>query len=195
VTFEKRGLMVMHDKPAVSREIYLTQQPTIVAIEAGHSLRNLLRESLPFSAQIIELHTVTQALGLLHSESTDLVLLRSDPIGTWTALELAAEMRRDDLSLPIIFIAADSSEELAINAIKAGVTDYLKEPLRSDELTASINHALKQRGPQHGASFSEDVDLVSGDQMVGRSAAITAIKTQVANLAAADSNWWLNCFT
>jgi DNA-binding response OmpR family regulator len=56
-------------------------------------------------------------------------------------LDAVRRMREFDADLPIVLLAEASSEDLAIAAIKAGVTDYFKVPFEVIEIVSSL-HAL-----------------------------------------------------
>lgn len=80
-------------------------------------------------------------------------------------------------------IALESSEDLAINAIKAGINDYFKWPVRPEEFAASVNRCLeapRQSAPSLGSATYR--------RMVGAGQTVQQIKTCISRLAATNSN-------
>jgi DNA-binding NtrC family response regulator len=60
------------------------------------------------------------------------VFLGSD--GTASSLEALDLVRRQRRTLPIIVVVANGSEDFAVQAYRAGATEYLKDPLDSSEV-------------------------------------------------------------
>lgn len=97
--------------------------------------------------------------------------------------------------IPIIFVADHGSEELAVRALRAGVSDYIRESSLLEELAASVTRLLQRRGsfqneaaPDRKDQRKENGEEDSGGQMVGSSPPMRAIKSCLARIAAADSN-------
>jgi len=67
-------------------------------------------------------------------------------------LEQVKKLRYD---LPVILLADESSEELVIRALKAGVRDYFKKPVRPEELKATVLSilSLKRQTPEKRLSL------------------------------------------
>jgi DNA-binding NtrC family response regulator len=72
----------------------------------------------------------------------DLVIICSSDLSDGDGLQTAAEIRRQDRSVPIILITQFSSEALAIAALKAGINDYFKIPFSGKSLFESISRHL-----------------------------------------------------
>jgi DNA-binding NtrC family response regulator len=73
---------------------------------------------------------------------------------------------------------------MAIAALKAGATDYVKYPFSPEDIRQSIAFCLPDaRG---SAVETADEDLAGAEKMIGRSPAIRRIKEYIAKVAAAD---------
>lgn len=59
-----------------------------------------------------------------------------------TGLELAQIIQREKLNIPIILITAEGSEQLAREALRAGVADYFVKPFKTDDLLLSVRRVL-----------------------------------------------------
>jgi DNA-binding NtrC family response regulator len=58
--------------------------------------------------------------------------------GTAAAIDAAWKLKRISPFIPILLIATESSEETAIAALRAGVSDYLRSPLTSDQVYGAV---------------------------------------------------------
>src|SRR3989338_1183390 len=62
-----------------------------------------------------------------------------------SGIELAETLRAEKRNIPVILITAEGSEEVARQAMRAGVADYLVKPFESDELLQVMRRALELR--------------------------------------------------
>jgi DNA-binding response OmpR family regulator len=67
-------------------------------------------------------------------------------------LSLAMTIRRENPTVPITIITGHGTETLAIDAIRAGVTDFIKKPVRPEELSAAL-HRMEAARDTLDASF------------------------------------------
>ena len=84
-------------------------------------------------------------------------------------LDVQEEMRRRNLTLPIIFITGYGSIPESVRAMKKGATDFLTKPLEGDALIEAIRQALeKQKSHEleetEVCSFRERVESLSRRQ-------------------------------
>jgi DNA-binding NtrC family response regulator len=90
--------------------------------------------------------------------------------------------------LPIVIVTTHSSESLAIEALRAGATDYFREPLALDDLSAEIRRRL-DAGVRAGAVPAREAGGLSGEApLIGASPAMREIRAYVQRVAATDSN-------
>lgn len=97
----------------------------------------------------------TQALKCLQSSSYDLILL-DDQLGDGTGLELLQHIG----DTPVIFIAGRSTEEVVIQAMKAGAYDFLIKDSHQEYLSllpSTIDKVLKRKRDEnrHSCYLSE----------------------------------------
>ena len=62
-----------------------------------------------------------------------------------SGIEVTQRLRKTDPHLPIFVLTAHAEMETAINALKAGATDYLTKPVNMDELITLVTRALEER--------------------------------------------------
>ncbi len=79
---------------------------------------------------------------LLASELRPILILVEQWMADMTGLELLQRANEIGLRIPIILITSEGSEELAVQAMRAGVRDYLTKPLDADELLYSVRRVM-----------------------------------------------------
>jgi DNA-binding NtrC family response regulator len=89
--------------------------------------------------------------------------------------------------LPVILIASDSCEELAIAALRAGCVDYFTRPVPIPDLIASVRRRVgAPRGaPECDTSASH---AGGGIEMIGHSRPLREIRAYLLKVAATDSS-------
>ncbi len=91
-----------------------------------------------------------EATMLAHVYEYDLIVL-DVMLPRKTGLQVAAELRREGRSTPILMLTARDATEDVVRGLDAGADDYLTKPFKFDELLARVR-ALVRRG---GASRTE----------------------------------------
>jgi len=59
-------------------------------------------------------------------------------------LDLVRRLRQDRPTLPVILMTSEGSEQLAIEALRAGAADYLAKPFEAEQLLAAVGRALAE---------------------------------------------------
>ncbi|MGA9396860.1 MAG: response regulator, partial [Anaerolineaceae bacterium] len=59
-------------------------------------------------------------------------------------LEMLKELHQKECALPVIFVTANGSEKIAIEAFRLGVREYLNKPFTGDEVRRVMDHALRE---------------------------------------------------
>ena len=72
-------------------------------------------------------------------------------------IELLQRLRRFGVDVPAIVITGQGDIAAAVQAMKAGASDFLEKPLREEALIAAINLAMGQRRPGSAIADSESV--------------------------------------
>lgn len=121
--------------------------------------------------------------------SPDLIILWASLNDAADALSLAQRIRRCNREIPLILITANSSEELAIAALKSGVNDYLKQPVSFEELNAAITRCLSSFVLKEKSAPPDTLSsaLIGGEHMIGESGVLRDIKEYILKVAPTDS--------
>ena len=80
----------------------------------------------------------SEAVSLFKPGDFDMVLTDWNMPGK-TGLEVIQEIRTQDADVPIIMITTEAEKGRVMQAIQAGVTDYLVKPFTADTLREKLN--------------------------------------------------------
>jgi len=97
---------------------------------------------------VIEAGTARDAMGLLHRERPDVVLLDLG-LPDRDGLELIQLIKRQPETTLIVVSAREATEE-KVAALDLGADDYLTKPFDTDELLARVRVALRHRATRDG---------------------------------------------
>jgi two-component system response regulator FixJ len=73
-----------------------------------------------------------------------------------SGLELQQRLNEQSAEIPIIFITGHGDVPMAVNAMKAGATDFIQKPFRDQDLIDRIHKALDTDKERRAARAEED---------------------------------------
>ncbi len=79
---------------------------------------------------------------LLASELRPDLIIAEQWMPEMTGLDMLQTLTEMGISIPLILVTTEGSEKLAMQAMRAGVRDYLPKPFKSDDLLYSVRRAL-----------------------------------------------------
>jgi len=93
-------------------------------------------------------------------------------------------------NLSVILMTAYASLETAIEALRLGAADYLRKPFELEDLTLSVERALRAHRPPEPARPRQFLPAPppTGHHLVGQSPAIVAVRESIARCALTPSN-------
>lgn len=106
-------------------------------------VKNILRQ-LGFN-NIVEADDGTTGLGVLQKEKIDLII--SDwNMPKMTGLDLLKAVRSDDAlkDIPFLMVTAEAQQENIIEAVKAGVSNYIVKPFTAETLGKKIEQVFNK---------------------------------------------------
>ena len=83
------------------------------------------------------------ALEILRARSLNLMLTDLQ-LPDITGLDLLRQLRNEGINVPAILVTAHGSEQIAVDAFRLGVQDYLIKPVDLDSLNAAVTRALTE---------------------------------------------------
>ncbi|RJY08224.1 sigma-54-dependent transcriptional regulator [Aurantiacibacter aquimixticola] len=148
---EQRLLMLIDDEPAQSR--------LISALAGREGWRTLV---------VGDSEKAIATLGTRQGMQLSAIILDQWVPGD-RACELIAELKERRPALPILMLTTSTSPQLAVEAMRAGATDYLVKPVAPDRLMQALRNATTLEAPQDeltplSEKFESDLDF---DAMVG----------------------------
>lgn len=84
------------------------------------------------------------ALDMVREHTPDLLLLDINMPGM-SGFDLLQQILDADIDVDVMFITGENSTEYAIQALRKGVSDYLKKPFEAEELCFRVKNTLRQR--------------------------------------------------
>jgi DNA-binding NtrC family response regulator len=163
--FEQRLLMLIDDEPAQCR--------LISALAAREGWRTLV---------VRDSETAIATLGTRQGMQLNAIILDQWVPGD-DACELIAELKSRRPALPILMLTTSSSPLLAVEAMRAGATDYLIKPVAPDRLMQALRAATTRETPRdelapltEKMAASLDFDAMIGAAPTFRAALAVAAK-------------------
>lgn len=153
--------------------------PRVLVLDDEADLRELLEITLiKMGLDVDSAATLRQARALFDEHDYALVLTDMrlpDGLG----LELVREIAASGKGTPVAVITAYGSADNAVVALKAGAFDYIAKPVALDALRVMVRSALKQSEADGAAGEG----AVTDSRLIGKSAAMQALRAQIARLA------------
>lgn len=163
---EQRLLMLIDDEPAQSR--------LITALAAREGWRTLV---------VRDSETAIATLGTRQGMQLSAIILDQWVPGD-QACELIRELKDRRPALPVLMLTTSTSPLLAVEAMRAGATDYLVKPVSPDRMMLALRNATTREAPQDElAPLTEkmpaalDFDAMVGTAPPFRDALAKAAKT------------------
>jgi len=130
-----------------------------------------------------------RALAYLETDRPD-VVLTDLKMPEMDGMELLRRARALDPVLPVIVITAFATIESAVDAVKHGAFDYLPKNFSIDQLTVTVERALRHRRLQlENRNLREQLQETRGlDNVVGRSPAMAQVFELVKKAARSEAN-------
>jgi DNA-binding NtrC family response regulator len=155
----------------------------VLVVEDEDHLRRILELQLLDSGFAVEkASTAEEALPLI--DRADLILTDFKLPGM-TGLEMLQIIRRMDSHVPVIIMTAYGTVENAVEAMKAGASDFLLKPFSLDQLITVVSKALEIRNlREENRQLKEELGRkYRWDNIVGRSPGMQQIFATVMRVA------------
>jgi DNA-binding NtrC family response regulator len=145
------------------------------------SLRNLIR-SAGLSAQTFS--SAQEFLAAERPKGPSCLLLDVQLPGL-SGLDLQRELAKAGVKIPIIFITGHGDIPTSVRAIKAGALEFLTKPVNREDLLHAIQQAIAR--DNIARQPNGDTGAHNFEEIVGTSAALTAVLKQVEVVAPTES--------
>jgi DNA-binding NtrC family response regulator len=156
--------------------------PRALIIDDDENFRALARrflEAVPF--EVTESADGAEGIALANA-NLDVICL---DLGLPDAegLDVLASLRARVPDVPVVVLTADASVDSVVQAMQAGAFDYMSKPIDQTRLsTVCVNASERARLARRVAQLERD----QGQQMIGDSSAMAALRDQIARVAASE---------
>lgn len=164
-------------------------QAAILIVDDEPGICNFLVKTLQPRCRVIEVAGDTvQASRKLDEQSFDVVIMDNVMPGK-TGLQWLAEQRAIGFFADVILMTAYADLDTAIEALRAGVVDFILKPFRSNQLLNAIARCLDRKRLQRENDVlrheltSPSHQLLLRDKLVGTSKAIEHVRETIARVA------------
>jgi diguanylate cyclase (GGDEF)-like protein/PAS domain S-box-containing protein len=155
------------------------EKETILVVDDNRQLGDFiayrLLPSLGYSARTA--YTGNSALNVIRSTPPSLIVLDLE-LPDMTGLDILRQLNQEGITIPTILFTAHGSEQVAADAFRLGVEDYLIKPVEPEQLEISISRALietrlRQETARLNAELKEQVAWLSALSKVGQAVTST----------------------
>ncbi len=120
------------------------EHETILIVDDNYDAVEILKQILAsMNYETITAFHGKSGLQIAAERHPDLIFLDMN-MPVMDGLEMLTALRRTDCASPVIFMTAYGSEQIAIDAFRLGVRDYLNKPFTKDEVKLAIDRALRE---------------------------------------------------
>jgi len=147
-----------------------TTQPRILVVDDDKNTRDGLQRALRLDYNIVVAESGERALSILETSEFD-VLLSDVRMPGMDGLALLRKARVSNPQLITILLTAYGNVQLAVEAMKAGASDFLTKPVNLDHLDMLIKRSLRSRAVEsENKQLKEQLDDKFGmESIIGNS--------------------------
>ncbi|NNE20946.1 MAG: sigma-54-dependent Fis family transcriptional regulator [Myxococcales bacterium] len=151
---------------------------TILVVDDERNILTSISRALGLEGYEVEVAGSAEiALQKLAKQSFDAILLDVQLPGI-DGLAMLDELRKRELTAPVIMMSGHATIEVAMEATRRGADDFIEKPIGSDRLVLSLKRSLELRELQH-----ENRELRRrygpGESLLGRSRAMGRLREQI----------------
>jgi two-component system, NtrC family, sensor kinase len=121
----------------------------------------------PKGFQVLAASNGLMGLEIAISERPDL-MITDQQMPQLTGLELLQNLRERQIEIPAILMTGRGSEETAVAAFRLGIRDYIIKPIDAEEMSESIDNALRENRLQKERDQLVDQLMSSNSQLQRR---------------------------
>ena len=133
-----------------------SEQPVVLVVDDDNSLREALGRLMRSVGLRVEMYDSAQSFLQAELPTAPTCLVLDIRMPGQSGLDLQAELVREDIRIPIIFITGHADVPMSVKALKAGAVDFLTKPFRDQDLLdavrAALDHACRQRDEERRLS-------------------------------------------
>ncbi len=161
----------------------------LLIVDDEPNLRRVLSSELHLDGHTVdEADGVLAALPLLAEREYDAVITdQKMPDGD--GLRVLSVAQENDPSLPVIFLTAVPTIELAVESMRKGAFDFITKPFNPEVVRATVRRACERANLVRENQLLKSTvgNLLGDDTIFGNSAEINEVREQIARVAPTDA--------
>ncbi len=120
------------------------ENPRLVMVaDDNRYVNDIMSEMLKEAGyEVLPVFDGLSALRLFDEQKPDLTLL-DYRMPEMDGIDVLREIKRMDANAPVIFITGEGSEDVAVQAMKAGADDYISKPISFPDMLQTVNKMLR----------------------------------------------------
>jgi DNA-binding response OmpR family regulator len=120
-------------------------QERVLVIDDSKEIRDFLLDYIlqPKGFEVLMATDGLMGLEMAIAKQPDLIITDQQMPGL-TGLEVLQKLRERNIDIPTILMTGQGSEDTAVAAFRLGIRDYIIKPIDADELSASVDDALRE---------------------------------------------------
>jgi two-component system CheB/CheR fusion protein len=118
--------------------------PVIFVVDDDLHVREAIRDALQEDGRTVEVYAACEAFLEAYRPGRDACLLIDAYLPDMSGLELLRRLSDAGHRLPAIMITGNSDVPMAVQAMKAGASDFIEKPIGRGDLLAIVDRALEQ---------------------------------------------------
>lgn len=152
-------LPVVSDGRLITGETLTDKIMRILIVEDEKGIAGFLKEGLTEEGFAVDItHDGKKGLELANVNDYDLLLLDWNLPGI-SGVEICRQFRKENKSVPVIFLTARDTVQDTVYGLEAGANDYVKKPFEFEELLARIRAQLRTRDGEQSRLLLGDIEL------------------------------------
>ncbi|MDA3962780.1 MAG: sigma-54 dependent transcriptional regulator [Planctomycetota bacterium] len=157
---------------------------TLLVIDDEPSIRRAIAKAFT-EITVLEAETIAEGLERATDGFPDLVLL-DQRLPDGSGLDAVASLRAIDPELPVVLLTGHGSTDLAVDALKQGVADYIEKPFKLERVRRTVELLLERQ------RLGRQVKRLSGGgkgrtQVVAQSSGMKRVMALIKRVAAVPS--------
>lgn len=119
-----------------------SEEAVVLVVDDDEGMREALRSLLQSVDLRVEVFRSAAAFLQAELPTAPSCILLDVRLPGQSGLELQAELIREDIHIPIIFMTGHGDVPMSVKALKAGATDFLVKPFRDQDLLEAVGAAI-----------------------------------------------------
>jgi len=152
-----------------------SEEPVVLVVDDDEAMREALRSLLQSVDLRVEVFRSAAAFLQAELPTGPTCIVLDVRLPGQSGLELQAELAREDIRIPIIFITGHGDVPMSVKALKAGAIDFLVKPFRDQDLLDAISAAIEMDRKRRGEEAKRS-------DLRARHEALTAREQQIMKL-------------